>query len=114
MVLSKEPHPRQQFIYWIKREMQMSKDYSTKYLNKNGIFNLYKFKNQETLTIFEGYPDAAYFYAAGMENATAVGQGKLTSSHLVGLRVSIVKNVIISFDNDKIKDEDKAKNCSIN
>jgi len=49
-----------------------------------------------------------------MENATSVGQGKLTSSHLVGLRVSIVKYVIISFDNDKIKDEDKAKNCRIN
>jgi DNA primase len=80
---------------------------STVGLSKSDIFNLRKCKDQETLIIFEGYPDAAYFYAAGMEKATAVGQGRLSSSHLEGLRSYKVKNVIISFDNDKEKEEDK-------
>ena len=80
---------------------------ATKGLNKDDIFNLYKCKDQETLIIFEGYPDAGYFYAAGMENATAVGQGLLSASHLKELSISKVKNVIISFDNDKEKEEDK-------
>lgn len=80
---------------------------STKGLNKDDIFNLCKCKDQETLIIFEGYPDAGYFYAAGIENATAVGQGLLSDSHLKGLSMSKVKNVIISFDNDKEKKEDK-------
>ncbi|HCY77723.1 MAG TPA: hypothetical protein DHV28_17565 [Ignavibacteriales bacterium] len=81
---------------------------ATKGLNKDDIFNLFKCKDQDTLIIFEGYPDAVYFYAAGIENAVAVGQGRLSSSHLEGLRSYKVKNVIISFDNDKEKDEDKS------
>jgi len=80
---------------------------ATKGLNKDDIFNLCKCKDQETLIIFEGYPDAGYFYAAGIENATAVGQGLLSDSHLKSLSISKVKNVIISFDNDKDKEEDK-------
>lgn len=80
---------------------------ATKGLNKDDIFNLCKCKDQETLIIFEGYPDAGYFYAAGIENATAVGQGLLSDSHLKSLCISKVKNVIISFDNDKEKEEDK-------
>jgi DNA primase len=79
---------------------------STSGLSKSDIFNLCKCKDQETLIIFEGYPDAGYFYAAGIENAVAVGQGRLSSSHLEGLHLSRTKNVIISFDNDKEKDED--------
>lgn len=80
---------------------------ATKGLNKDDIFNLCKCKDQDTLIIFEGYPDAGYFYAAGIENAVAVGQGRLSSSHLEGIRSYKVKNVIISFDNDKEKEEDK-------
>ncbi len=77
---------------------------STSGLKKDDIFNLCNCKDQETIILFEGYPDATYFYAAGMNNATAVGQGRLGSSHLKGLSISKVKNVIISFDNDKEKD----------
>ena len=79
---------------------------STAGLNKDDIFNICKCREQETVILFEGYPDATYFYAAGMENATAVGQGALGKKHLEGLRATKVKNVIISFDNDKVKDED--------
>ena len=67
------------------------------------IFAIAKIK--ETIIIFEGYPDATYFYAAGMKNATAVGQGRLSQKHLEGLRTTKVKNVIISFDNDKPKEK---------
>jgi len=80
---------------------------STAGLSKSDLFNLCKCKEQETLIIFEGYPDAGYFFAAGIENAVAVGQGKLSSSHLEGLGLFKTKNVIISFDNDKVKEEDK-------
>ena len=78
---------------------------STAGLKKDDIFNLCKCKDQETIILFEGYPDATYFFAAGMENATAVGQGRLSQKHLEGLRTTKVKNVIISFDNDKPKEK---------
>ena len=78
---------------------------STAGLKKDDIFNLCKCKDQETIILFEGYPDATYFYAAGMKNATAVGQGRLSNKHLEGLRTTKVKNVIISFDNDKPKEK---------
>ncbi|MBV6419626.1 MAG: DNA primase [Ignavibacteriaceae bacterium] len=79
---------------------------STASLKKDDIFNLHKCRNLGTIILFEGYPDATYFYAAGMKNATAVGQGRLSQKHLEGLRTTKVKNVVISFDNDKVKDED--------
>lgn len=75
-------------------------------LKKDDIFNLHKCRNLGTIILFEGYPDATYFYAAGMKNATAVGQGRFSQKHLEGLRTTKVKNVVISFDNDKVKDED--------
>ena len=43
---------------------------------------------------------AAYLYYAGINNITAVGQGRLSKTHLEGLELNNVKNVIISFDND--------------
>ncbi len=82
---------------------------STAGLKKDDIFNLCKCKDQETIILFEGYPDATYFYASGMNNATAVGQGLLSASHLKGLSMSKIKNVIISFDNDKVKEKDTGK-----
>ena len=40
-----------------------------------------------------------------MKNATAVGQSALSQKHLEGLRATKIKNVIISFDNDKPKED---------
>ena len=80
---------------------------STAGLKKDDIFNLHKCRNLGTIILFEGYPDATYFYAAGMKNVTAVGQGRLSKNHLESLRTTKVKNVVISFDNDKVKDESK-------
>jgi hypothetical protein len=84
---------------------------STRDLDKADLFNLCNCKDKETIITFEGYPDATYFYAAGMKNATAVGQGALSQKHLEGLRKTKVKNVIISFDNDKPKEKQEAENA---
>lgn len=83
---------------------------STYGLNKNDLYNIDKCKAQDKLVIVEGYPDAAYLFALGMENITAVGQGQLSESHLEGLQRSGVKYVTISFDNDEVgpKNTEKA------
>src|ERR1035437_231607 len=75
---------------------------STYGLKKKDIFNLSKCKGQETLLIVEGYPDAVYFTALGMPNVVAVGQGLLSKSHLDGMKINRIKNVIISFDKDDV------------
>ena len=75
---------------------------STTGISKHDLFNLDKCKDQETLLIVEGYPDATYLFAAGIKNIAAVGQAKLSLSHLEGLNHNNVKRVIISFDNDNV------------
>jgi len=76
---------------------------STPGLKKDDLFGLDKItKDEDTLLIVEGYPDAIYLRAAGIENITAVGQGKLSKKHLQGLRKRKIKNVVISFDNDGV------------
>jgi len=75
---------------------------STAGLKKSDIFNLSACRGQQDLLIVEGYPDAVYFTALGMPHVVAVGQGLLSESHLEGLRLNRVKNVIISFDNDEV------------
>ena len=86
---------------------------STSDLQKDDLFNMCKCKDQKTIIIFEGYPDATYFYAAGMKNATAVGQGRLSQKHLEGLRATKVKNVVISFDNDKPNPKNESDNSDV-
>ncbi len=54
------------------------------------------------LIVVEGYPDALYLQALGMNNIAAVGQGKLGKKHLEELRKRKIKNVIIAFDNDDV------------
>ncbi|MBL1215790.1 MAG: toprim domain-containing protein [Ignavibacteriae bacterium] len=76
---------------------------STPKLKKNDLFGLDKVDHKEdTLIVVEGYPDAIYLQASGMSNIVAVGQGRLTSSHLVELRRRKIKNLIIAFDNDEV------------
>ena len=71
-------------------------------LSKDDLFGLNKIKNQETVVIVEGYFDAMYLFELGITNIAAVGQGKLSKSHLVGLDKKGIKNVILAFDNDKV------------
>lgn len=75
---------------------------STKGLKKTDLFNLHKYKKEETLIIVEGYPDALYLSLPGKDNIVAIGQGLLSKSHFIGLNDTKVKNVIISFDNDDV------------
>lgn len=74
---------------------------STKGLQKADLFNLYNCKGKEDLLILEGYPDAVILTAMGLDNIVAVGQGDLSQSHLKAMAKNKVKNVTISFDNDK-------------
>ena len=73
--------------------------------NKHDLFNLHRCKGQEWLIILEGYPDAILLPTMGLENVVAVGQGKLSNTHIEGLDEFGVRNVIISFDNDTPDDE---------
>jgi len=74
---------------------------STFGLDKTDLYNLDKCKDVENLLIVEGYPDAAYFHALGMNDITAIGQGILSEKHLEGLKQNKVKYVTIAFDNDE-------------
>jgi DNA primase len=78
---------------------------SSKGLSKTDLFNLCYCQNMHTLIILEGYPDAMMLPAMGLKNIVAVGQGKLSKSHLEGLIEFGVKNVILAFDNDGVGDE---------
>ncbi|TVL97419.1 MAG: hypothetical protein CV087_22330 [Candidatus Brocadia sp. WS118] len=82
---------------------------STKGLRKHDLFGLHNCKGKETLVIVEGYPDALYFPALGMDNVVAVGQGQLSKKHLEGLRAFGVKRVILAFDNDNVGPENTEK-----
>lgn len=75
---------------------------STPGTSKEDLFGLSDCKNEETLVIVEGYPDALYLSKSGINNIVAVGQGRLSEKHLNNLVRSAVKNVIISFDNDSV------------
>lgn len=82
---------------------------STTGMSKADLFNLHKIKDLQTLLIVEGYPDAAYYIEAGIDNIVAVGQGLLSKSHLEGLKKLKIKNVIIAFDNDKVGPDNTEK-----
>ena len=79
--------------------------HSTFGTSKHDLFNLNRCKDQDTILIVEGYPDAILFPTMGLKNVVAVGQGKLAKSHLEGLNEFGVRNVIISFDNDPPKED---------
>jgi len=75
---------------------------SSKGLSKGDLFNLCNCQDIPTLIILEGYPDAMMLPQMGLKNVVAVGQGKLSKSHLEGLVEFAVKNVILAFDNDGV------------
>ena len=86
-------------------KMSGTRYWSTFGLSKYDLFNLNRCRNQQTLLILEGYPDAILFPTLGLKNVVAVGQGKLAKSHIEGLDEFGVRNVIISFDNDPPKED---------
>jgi len=74
---------------------------STQGLTKHDLFGLHKLHHEKTLLIVEGYPDALYLPALGVTNIVAVGQGMLAESHIEGLRVRKMEQVVLALDNDK-------------
>ena len=86
-------------------KMSGTRYWSTFGLSKHDLFNLNRCRNQQTLLILEGYPDAILFPTLDLKNVVAVGQGKLAKSHIEGLNEFGVRNVIISFDNDPPKED---------
>lgn len=74
---------------------------STEGIKKTDLFNLFSCKGQDDLLIVEGYPDAVILSTMGLKYIVAVGQGNLSQSHLEAMKRFKVKNVTISFDNDK-------------
>ncbi len=74
---------------------------STKGLSKDDLFNLNNIKSESVL-IVEGYPDAVYGFAAGIEDIVAVGQGRLSVHHIPGLIAKGINEVTFAFDNDKV------------
>jgi DNA primase len=75
---------------------------STFEISKHDLFGLDKIsKKLDELIIVEGYPDALYLKAIGINNIVAVGQGMMSKTHLEGLIANKVKYVTIMFDNDK-------------
>jgi len=80
---------------------------STAGLDKYDLFNLCNCRGQKDLIIVEGYPDSLYFHTLGLKNVSAVGQGKLSNTHIEGLKAFGVESVTISFDNDKPNKEGK-------
>jgi len=75
---------------------------STAGLNKDDLFGLHRIEKTDTLIVLEGYPDAIYLPALGLDNVVAIGQGVLGEKHLNGLRYKGIKNVILSLDNDGV------------
>ncbi len=75
---------------------------STYEISKHDLFGLDKIsKRLDDLIIVEGYPDAVYLKAIGIDNIVAVGQGMLSKTHLEGLIANKIKYITIMFDNDK-------------
>ncbi|MCB9250708.1 MAG: toprim domain-containing protein [Ignavibacteriales bacterium] len=76
---------------------------STPGLMKDDLFGIDKVREStDTIIAVEGYPDALYLKALGLDNITAVGQGVLGKKHLEELRRRKVKNLVLAFDNDKV------------
>ena len=82
---------------------------STTGTKKDNLFGIHNIKNEETVLIVEGYPDAAYFPALGFKNIVALGQGVLGVAHVESLKQRKVKNVILSLDNDGVGAENSIK-----
>lgn len=68
-------------------------------LEKSDPLFLYKCKSRETVTLVEGYFDAVYMQALGIDSI-ALGQAVFTDNHAKGLKERNISRVIISLDND--------------
>jgi DNA primase len=74
---------------------------STKGLTKQDPFGMHRIpRGQQTLLLVEGYPDATYLPAVGIENVIALGQAAFSEQYLSALELRGVKRLILALDND--------------
>ena len=73
---------------------------STKGLTKPDLFGLNRIRKQEELLVVEGYPDAAYLPALGLDNIVAFGQAAFSESYIEGLQAHGIKRIVLALDND--------------
>lgn len=78
---------------------------STKGLSKSSLFNIYKCETSSEILVVEGYPDATYLSTYPNLNICAIGQGNLSDSNVKSLIKHKIKSVILSLDNDKVKEK---------
>jgi DNA primase catalytic core len=89
-------------INWDGKEIKDQRFDSSSGLTKDDLFGLHKIKSKDTVIIVEGYFDAMYLYELGIDSIVAVGQAKLSKSHLTGLLKKGIKTVILAFDKDNV------------
>jgi len=82
---------------------------STKGTTKDDLYNLHRCKNQKSLIVVEGTPEALYFHTLGINNVVATSQGSISKKHLEGLLANKVENIILAYDNDNAGIENTAK-----
>jgi len=82
---------------------------STKGLSKSSLFNINKCEISSEILVVEGYPDATYLSTYPKVNICAIGQGSLGDSNIKSLIKRQVKSIILSLDNDKVKESKDVK-----
>ncbi|MFA6468296.1 MAG: DnaB-like helicase C-terminal domain-containing protein [Bacteroidota bacterium] len=75
---------------------------STTGLTKRDLFGLNRIRKLNKVIVVEGYPDATYLPALGLDNIVALGQGKFSNEYLNGLRAKNIKQIILALDNDNV------------
>lgn len=85
-----------------------SKYYNTEGLSKDDLFGLnYVKKGTSSVIIVEGYADVEYARANDIKDVVAIGQGTFMDSYFNGLNKLDIKNVVLSYDNDAVKNKNK-------
>jgi DNA primase len=86
---------------------------STPGMQKSDIFGLHRIRNQDTVVIVEGYPDATYFPALGVTNIVALGQATISEKYFEGLRSKNIRRIILALDNDITGNTNTQKICKL-
>lgn len=76
---------------------------------KEVIYGINRCLEAQKVIVVEGYPDATYLGTYEDINICAVGGGALGKAHVESLARNGVKEIVLSLDNDKLKEKDKLK-----
>ncbi len=73
---------------------------STAGLRKTDPFGMHRIRRQDELVLVEGYPDATYLPALGVNNVVALGQAAFSEAYIAGMESVGVRRLILALDND--------------